>query len=334
MKKILILSLGLVLLFSLSCSKSTKPTIQSGWELLYVGEDVDLLSVSFVDENYGWVGARSYDWQFTLFHTTDGGNSWVKQKLPYSNSAIGLGKVFFIDRNNGWVVGSVGIIAHTTDGGKSWSLKERVVSHAFHELQFVDINHGSIYGGGYFLRTTDGGENWSLSTGVGGFHFFDSLNGFADIGIEYGKSDIVQTSDGGVTWNKVADRPANTGGIAYVDFEKWWGLVYISQPFTDSLFSWIVHTTDAGKNWTPQTEVFRAWLDNLIMIDEHYGWVGKGLNSILHTSNGGETWIEQLTPVLKGYIFDTFFLDREHGWAVAEHGQILRTKNGGNTITK
>jgi photosystem II stability/assembly factor-like uncharacterized protein len=146
---------------------------------------------------------------------------------------------------------------------------------------------------------------------------------------------VLKTSDGGVTWHEVAECSPYLAGFDFVDLEKAWGAMLIRQPFFDSLFSWIVHTTDGGKTWTAQTEVFRGdWLGDLTMVDEHYGWVGKGLNTILHTSNGGETWKEQLTPALKGHIFDICFIDREHGWAVAEHGQILRTKNGGNPITK
>jgi photosystem II stability/assembly factor-like uncharacterized protein len=332
MKKILILSLGL--LFSLSCSKSTRLTIQSGWELLNVGEDVDLLSVSFVDENYGWVGARSYDWQFTLFHTTDGGNIWVKQKLPYSSWASLIGKVFFIDRNNGWVVGSTGIIAHTTDGGKTWSLQERVVSHAFHDLQFVDLNHGWIGAGGWaFLRTTDGGKNWLISSpGISSLDFLDSLNGFG------GNRDyILRTSDGGVSWQEVAERPLYRSGFDFVDLEKGWATDEFRQAFFDTFFCRIVHTTDGGKTWTPQTELFRgAQIRHLIMIDEYHGWAGKGSHQgpdILHTSDG-KTWKEQLLPSFVGSIHDIFFLDRNNGWAIGAHGLVLRTKNGGNPLTE
>ncbi|MGB2697836.1 MAG: YCF48-related protein [Candidatus Zixiibacteriota bacterium] len=332
MKGLWITCLGLVLLFSLSCSKSTKPIIQSGWELLYVGEDVDLLSVSFVDEDYGWVGARSH-WEFIVFHTTDGGNTWVKQKLPYSNWASLIGKVFFIDRYNGWVVGSTGIIAHTTDGGKSWSLQERVVDHSLYELQFVDINYGWIGAGGWaFLRTTDGGENWSFSSGVSGFDFLDSLNGFG------GNRDyILRTSDGGVTWQEVAERPLYRGGFDFVDLQKGWGIDEFRQAFFDTFFCRIVHTTDGGKTWIYQTELFRgAQIRHLIMIDEYHGWAGKGTHqgpAILHTSDG-ETWKEQLLPSFIGSIHDIFFLDRNNGWAIGAHGLVLRTKNGGNPITK
>jgi photosystem II stability/assembly factor-like uncharacterized protein len=72
------------------------------------------------------------------------------------------------------------------------------------------------------------------------------------------------------------------------------------------------------------------------------GWVAGDRGTILHTSDGGEHWVEQPGSV-RGTINDLFFLDGKTGWALVggtlgAHGRDLReeqilmkTDNGGQT---
>jgi len=53
-----------------------------------------------------------------MMHTTNGGQSWINQSNP--TPTFGLYDVYFIDDNNGWAVGSSGVILRTTNGGDEW----------------------------------------------------------------------------------------------------------------------------------------------------------------------------------------------------------------------
>ena len=54
--------------------------------------------ISFVNPNTGWVVGEYGD----VFHTTDGGNSWITQSTGSNDYLLG---VFFINESNGWILG-------------------------------------------------------------------------------------------------------------------------------------------------------------------------------------------------------------------------------------
>ena len=64
--------------------------------------------LSFVNAQEGWMSNKS-----SVYHTTDGGQSWVKQLSE------GITEIEFIDSLHGWASGYSGIFG-TKDGGQSW----------------------------------------------------------------------------------------------------------------------------------------------------------------------------------------------------------------------
>lgn len=76
---------------------------------------VTLTAVFFVDDKTGW--AVGHD--TLILHTTDGGETWVKQ-WGSGASENALLSVFFKDANHGWAVGAFNYTAETMDGGKTW----------------------------------------------------------------------------------------------------------------------------------------------------------------------------------------------------------------------
>ena len=103
----------------------------------------------------------------------------------------------------------------------------------------------------------------------------------------------------------------------------------------------ILKTMDGGVTWEHRESHTRAWLNSAFFVDEAYGWVVGGesrltkdgrisTHIILHTSDGGETWVVQSEDE-SGRLNSVYFADRNNGWAVGEHGTILRTTDGGRT---
>lgn len=74
--------------------------------------------------------------------------------------------VHFTDDNNGWAIGSSGIILNTSDGGANWAAQTFGTTVTPYALHFTDINHGWVVGeSGSILNTSDGGVNWAAQTG-------------------------------------------------------------------------------------------------------------------------------------------------------------------------
>lgn len=78
-------------------------------------------------------------------------------------------------------------------------------------------------------------------------------------------------------------------------------------------------------------------LKSVCFVDSLYGWVAGDSGIILHTTNGGNTWIQQESHATNE-VECVFFLNRNLGWAstynytTVPYGTILlKTTNGGNT---
>jgi photosystem II stability/assembly factor-like uncharacterized protein len=99
-------------------------------------------------------------------------------------------------------------------------------------------------------------------------------------------------------------------------------------------FVLIAATIPAGAQdgWYAQSSGTSDPLFGVCFADADNGWaVGNGA-TILHTSNGGNTWSEQeFFPV--SYLLDVHFADAMNGWAVGFAGNIRHTDDGGQNWT-
>jgi photosystem II stability/assembly factor-like uncharacterized protein len=100
--------------------------------------------------------------------------------------------------------------------------------------------------------------------------------------------------------------------------------------FLPILFSSLCFSQTA---WYPQNSGTTAILQNVFFVDQEYGWA-SGAHIILHTTDGGNAWVEQLAPPVQIYYVDIFFLDRMSGWACGNEAKIIHTTDGGNTWTE
>jgi len=67
--------------------------------------------------------------------------------------------------------------------------------------------------------------------------------------------------------------------------------------------------------------------------NEKDGWVCGRLGSIIHTSDGGKTWVRQNSGV-NFTLTSIHFVDTQNGWAVGDEGTIIHTSDGGKTWEK
>lgn len=282
------------------------------WTEVPSGTDRALYRIHFVDPTNGWIAGQDG----LILHTSDGGKSWTRQK---SGTDVYLFSLDFVDPQYGWAVGDRSILLETTDGGSHWNVHkivppsqrnltpdEALMSQdpILYDVQFLDRHTGWVVGEfGKIYHTTDGGRSWSEEeqTLLGkevmdildlptffGVHFKDAQNGLA-AGLD-GK--IAQTQDGGKSWHFVHMK------LAY--------------PITDPLFYPYMFPDGTGWAIGAAGEVVRldtpdgvwhrvslgmevvTWMRGMYWLNEQNGWVVGGLGLILHTTDGGKTWIPSL----------------------------------------
>jgi photosystem II stability/assembly factor-like uncharacterized protein len=244
-------------------------------------------SVYFISNQIGWaISTRMPLWEYVVLKTTDGGETWIDKSISQLNY---LEKLFFVDNTHGWVVGSQGLIYKTTNGGDSWFDLSLFSSTYLYSIHFIDTNIGWISGSaGSIFFTSDGGLNWGPQTSgvfanLTEIYFSDLNHGWA-IGAAYDNYYFLRTTDGGSVWSTLPI-PQNErfDAIHFIDENTGWAIS----------MSNIYKTTDGGLSWNLQYNNFLSVLSDIWFSDPNNGWVvGYGHNIILHTTNGGVTFIE------------------------------------------
>jgi photosystem II stability/assembly factor-like uncharacterized protein len=103
----------------------------------------------------------------------------------------------------------------------------------------------------------------------------------------------------------------------------------------------IVHTADSGLTWQGQGDS-SAWTGlegcDISSVDDQTAWAAlcgsstETQGAILHTTDGGGTWVTQTIPTgLAGGIKGVKGLSRNEAWAASLSGTILHTTDGGTT---
>jgi len=319
----------------------------ASWASVLYDTTYTLKGVHFISNSHGWAVGTKCDTAFRYFEgiiisTYNGGISWANITNP--NFWLGgFEDIIFVDSDNGWVVGSSNIF-HTDDSGFTWEVQ---FTHGgpggggpyLYSISFADTNHGCAVGlqgmegvGNVptYRFTDNGGEAW-----LGSALYFPNLvyNGISlsspDHGWTVGSIGIIlHTSDGCNTWQSQSG--VNTFlplyDIFFTDQDNGWAVGFHA---TLPSLGIIMHTTDGGHNW-----MYELWLEGpsgIFFTDNNNGWmIGSGYESsfIKNTSNGGETWIDQLICGDE-YLNDVFFIDSNFGWIVGPGGTIIHTGDGG-----
>jgi len=205
-----------------------------------------LTSVCFSDPNNGWIVSRG-NWG-EVFHTINGGNTWVKQTNPSDNP---LHDVFFIDHNIGWAVGLDTTIIRTIDGGQTWLgvAPYTVKGSRYADVYFIDEMKGWVVGtGGVIALTIDGGVNWQhIESGtqesLESVFFIDENNGW----IAGDRGTILRSVDGGNSWFYQRTCVSNNflSSVCFADAQNGWA---VGEGGT------IIRTTNGG--FMPEPGVF------------------------------------------------------------------------------
>ena len=105
----------------------------SNWEQQPSGMGNRLYGLSFVSDTEGWVVG-----DYIILHTDDGGTTWTLQADGYE-----LRDVVFVNKNDGWAVGEVGVILHTDDSGATWAQQDSGTDNNLRGICYD--GHSSLY---------------------------------------------------------------------------------------------------------------------------------------------------------------------------------------------
>jgi photosystem II stability/assembly factor-like uncharacterized protein len=339
------------------------------FEQSYINRHYLLHDIFFVDNESGWAAGSVSSvpnlWGQVILHTSDGGKTWQVQyeNQPPSDDLFSyhrLCSIYFVDRQNGWAVGTSetrwdqslppagnwqheGAILHTTDGGKTWKDQSGDLYDQwdleFFAVKFLDEKDGWALATKRFpsqniflSHTTDGGEHWSwVDTGIPG----TMAVGYAlvqgdlevvdrnNIWAAGGLGEVVHSQDGGVTWRK------QNLSCGYPSCP----IRCFALAFHDNRSGWLAgemlfSTTNGGDNWDPANmdERGEGDIQDMQFLDYKNGWMVGVDGLVKKTSDGGQSWrdVEIGIPLdLRGL----FLLDEDEGWFVGDYGIIIKAES-------
>ena len=223
-----------------------------------------------------------------------------------------LHDVYFTDNQNGLVVGDNGLILVTTDGGTTWGRIDTTM-----RPPGAGQRAGGRPGAGGGGRPGAGGGPPGAGggpPGAGGgppagmfgggapaplYHIY-----FINESVGYiigGRATILKTEDGGKTWDRkraVSDTPGRDGRPGRM----------------------------------------RANLMGIQMISETIGFIAGSENTILKTTDGGETWVGSSERARVGETRNNlegiWFVSPTTGWVIGSFGTLMQTTDGGETWEK
>lgn len=282
----------------------------------------------FADSLIGY--AISYQ---TILKTKDGGNSWAIQTETKNGL---LQDIQFYNSQIGYACGYGGTIYCTSDGGESWSRYGEGITENLKDVDFIDENTGWVVGYyGTILNTKNSGEVWEKqniptecnSVDFSGVDFLDSEKGWV-AGGEY----ILKTENGGTDWQidlkadlEYMQAIGHFRDIKFLNENTGFAIGQEGVYYTRGV---LFQTDDGGMNWQRVDEGNLPALDEIIFVDNDYGWI-CGWGILLSTQDGGKSWYTEYFPEFLRYMQ---FTDRNHGWISAlDEDAVYRTTDGGIT---
>jgi photosystem II stability/assembly factor-like uncharacterized protein len=285
-----------------------------------------LSSISFINPSVGWIVGG-----YSIFKTTDGGNSWMLQSLGVNRS---MNAIFFVDENIGFVGGDNGELYKSTNGGGSWT-KQTVGTNigAIYTMQFLNATTGWIGGASLIARTTDG-TTWikigSVTSTIYQLSFIDAANGYA--AGQYGA--IYRSDDGGVIWSKVT-APTTSYSFYSLSFRNTTtGIIAGGRSEGSGTAGKMYRTTNSGTTWTEVPLGTIEQLNSITFIDANNGLAVGNCGKILRTTNGGDTW-PAMCSGFRFHLNSSSFLDANTGFVVGDSGNssgiMYKTIDGGSS---
>ena len=283
---------------------------------------LDVESVFFINPDTGWI-AGSYK---TIYHTTNGGNTWTSQHSYELQDHYWLLDIQFYDELHGCAVGDKlfmpyhGIIFTTDDGGETWTETIFEDSEGFKKVEYISQDTlWAASNDGKLFKSTDGGISWSVFQQIHDhltdLQFFNSNEAYA---ISYSHF-FSSTYNGWETWETIDLGYANS-------FNKFSFLDHFNGIGIDNAD--ILKTSNGGNDWHSVFDHFTK----ISFFDTENGWLVDHYipKQMYHSNDGGFSW-DLFDAGNEGNIIDLDFISEQTGFAISDSSELLKTIDSGNS---
>ncbi len=300
----------------------------STWAVRNAPSTQPMLSVSFINENTGWIcGKKDTVGYFVsnMYKTTNGGTLWTFVSASgfynYYQEVHMLNKdslLLFTAFNDGF--GSGGSSSYSFNSGNTFSPSSGIGGYS---INFLNKNTGWACGYNstdlgvsktYVNKTTNSGKDWTRifkdTIFTGSFSINAVSNQFfinENIGFICGdKGKFLKTTNGGTNWNDLSISQTFFFSSLYF-FNESTGYAAASGYNATSDGSALKRTTDGGLTWTSMTNNPINKIGKIIFVDNLTGWALGKSGSVLFgytggllmkTISGGLTAVEPISSII------------------------------------
>ena len=231
----------------------------------------------------------------TILKTTNGGTSWDTLRNGPFGQGTSYEGTFFLNKDTGWICGSLGVVLKTTNGGVNFESSSISSAGYTKDMYFINAVTGLLSGeGGGMYKTTNGGLNWSRKTipywnGIGDFRKLSVINNqYVFVG-EDGRR-VFKSTNFGDTWDSI-------GYIAGANQPYVCRFSSLNTGWVGGTFGELYKSTDAGATWRREnTNGDIRYIGAMYFLSDLVGWVVGGNTKIFYTTTGGLTFIKNENP--------------------------------------
>lgn len=273
-----------------------------------------------------------------------------------------INRIAFRTDREGLAVGEDGLILSTTDGGTHWSVAY-VGNAPLRDIAYAPDGSRYIAGRGVLLHSTNNKtwtpvpspppELWSIAVGEGylvalgantvfvsndgGLSYDDpsgSLSTLSDVAVRGSLclvvtrgGEILRSRDRGVTW----DPPHVTPNASLLAVQ----IVSDTRAFACGGNSLLLKTDNAGDTWEPVNTAVDMDIQSVAFVTPLVGYLGggeMGVQKVIRTGDGGQSWLEVSTPGSEGSVYDISASSQSTIHAHAGD-DLFRSDNGGGSWT-
>jgi len=284
-----------------------------------------MFSLYFVDADTGYAAGDNG----VIMKTTNAGSAWSPLTTGITDL---LFNVYFVDDTTGFACGNSGRIIKTIDAGNSWTTLTTDTTTRFYDIYFSDTNNGIAVGAfGLYMKTFDGGANWTSPTNPTNKNIFNLCSSAGVLMALCADGVMLRSTNNGDSWTNVS---AGTKDhyVAHINNNG----VGISGG-KEAVYK----TTNYGANWTLLKDgAPHSLLSKVSFADDHHGIAvgyketGGLRNAIIRTSDGGNTWITELSNTASNAgLLGCHLLANGEGAIGGSGGQNAHTNNYGDDFT-
>lgn len=248
-----------------------------------------LLDLEQVGNKLIAVGERGH-----ILISEDSGLNWSQVQAPTRSTLTGI---FFLDLQQGWIVGHDQVILKTEDGGTSWQqvYQDIEADSPLFDIYFLNAGHGYAIGAyGQFLESFDGGRSWEGRwISEDDFHLNQIIAMEDQLFIAAEAGMIYRSSDRGKTWT-----------ILNPDYE---GSFFGVMPLENNslllfgLRGHLFRSDDAGEHWRQIETATEASLTNGLKLKDGTLIITGLAGTILTSTDNGLNFTLIQDPQRKGF---------------------------------